>query len=423
MTSGPDADSRLPLQATEQRQMKNNVLKNPEQQQNQQPQLYNVVSKQQSTQATKDSERKPAPSSSVLISKQNPPKIRLHTCSYNNTTVTVPNNTPNFIMIGVQKSGTTALLTYYRNHPQILQTKKGFTRELHFFDSAWNGLMREAKEKHHLKQASQKNCFILEKYMTLFQTEQVLSDSTVERPLYTFEKTPTYVANPEIPKRMKQVIPWTKAILILRNPIDRLYSQYKMTIKDVFDLREYSLEDFIQHELLAMKYQFNMTTAPLLLGENETLEVYGGTIANTVPPHVPPNHNVDPVYWTLKDASLGKRTDHGPLGSHVLVRRGLYSVQLRWWLKHFKLNEDLLVINYADMASNTQEVYERILKFCGIPIPPEVNTTSKVRADTRKHDRPLQNSTRWYFQEFYAPYNAELEGLLGPEWSVDKLGW
>jgi hypothetical protein len=377
---------------------------------------------------TKVSQERPFYTATDLISKKQLKKTApVYTCSYNNNTVTVPINTPTFIMIGVQKSGTTALLTYYRNHPQILQTKKRFTRELHFFDTAWSGLIRESKEKLHLKQASQKSCFILEKYMTLFQIEEVLANSTTERPLFTFEKTPTYVANPAIPKRMKMVIPGTKAILILRNPIDRLYSQYKMTIKDVFDLREYSLEDFVQHELIAMKYQFNMTTAPLLLGENETLDVYGGTdttIKLTTPPNVPENHNIDPKYWSLKDNSLGKKTDNGPLGNHVLVRRGLYAVQLRWWLQHFTLNEDILVINYADMASNTQEVYERILKFCKIPIPEEKgDKMSKVRADNRKHDRPLQNSTRRYFQQFYAPYNAELQSLLGPEWSVDKLGW
>lgn len=389
--------------------------------------------------------------------RQNSPGM--YTCSYGNTTVTVPTETPTFIMIGVQKSGTTALLTYFRDHPQILETKKKFTREAHFFDTSWNGLMKKAKAMG-LKQANEKNCYILETYMKLFQTERVLeqriatssnnnntggpssssSTTTLSPPLFTFEKTPSYFANPMIAKRMQQIVPWSKVILILRNPIDRLYSQYKMTIKDVFDLRKYSLEDMVHHELHAMKYHYHMTTAPLLLGEEETLAEYrgddgkprsssSGTAISTAaaPPVVPYDHTITPDQWTPPHKSLGKYSDNGPLGHHILVRRGLYAIQLQWWLEQFSLNENLLVINYADMKADTQEVYERILQFSGIPIVADQNqeqvVLEKVRADERKDYRPLSNSTRQYLQQFYAPYNVQLEALLGPEWAADRLGW
>jgi hypothetical protein len=362
-----------------------------------------------------------------------------YTCRYGNTTLVVPVNTPTFIMVGVQKSGTTALLTYFRDHPQILQTKKKFTRELHFFDTSWNSIMNHAKSMG-LVQANEKNCFILEKYMALFETESLLEhyqnqteallSSPTQPQLFTFEKTPSYFANPMIAKRMKQIVPWSKIILILRNPIDRLYSQYKMTIKDVFDMRQYSLEDLLQHELMAMKYSFHMTNAPLLLGEEETVDIYQSkhstnVVAATTPPHVPYNHSVAPQNWTPAHKSLAKYSDHGPLGHHILIRRGLYAIQLKWWLQHWELDKNLLVIHYADMKADTQAVYEQILTFCGIPIVENPNASSNkaVRADERKDHRPLLNSTRRYLQEFFAPYNAELESLLGPEWSVDRLGW
>jgi hypothetical protein len=113
----------------------------------------------------------------------------------------------------------------------------------------------------------------------------------------------------------------------------------------------------------------------------------------------------------------------------------LYAIQLKWWLEHFTLDQNLLVLNYQQLHDNTPQVYEQILRFAGIPVVPNPNihndTTgsaggssfSKVRADERKHYRPLSNRTRTYLQQFYAPYNADLEALLGPEWSVDKLGW
>ncbi|KAG7339648.1 sulfotransferase [Nitzschia inconspicua] len=358
----------------------------------------------------------------------------IYTCTYGNTTVTVPTHTPTFIMIGVQKSGTTALLTYFREHPQILETKKKFTREAHFFDTSWNSLIKKAKAMG-LTQATEKNCYILETYMYLFQTEQVLEQRRRRQgnddlpSLFTFEKTPSYFANPMIAQRIQQIVPWSKVILILRNPTDRLYSQYKMTIKDVFDLRKYSLEDMVHHELYAMKYQYNMTTAPLLLGEEETLAEYRDdnntlqSIPTFTPQNVPFNHPIPPHQWTPPHKSLGKYTDHGPLGHHILLRRGLYSIQLQWWLKHFTIDDNMLVIDYSDLTSNTQEVYERILRFCNIPVVTQNQELQKVRADERKDHRPLSNTTRHYLQQFYAPYNAQLEALLGHHWNAQKLGW
>ena len=106
------------------------------------------------------------------------------------------------------------------------------------------------------------------------------------------------------------------------------------------------------------------------------------------------------------------------------------------------MDDDLLIINYDDLLKDTYDVYLRILDFVNIPHPPNKlqnssNTNSsnigdtinydmnnhKVREDQRKSDRPLKNETRRYLSEFYKPYNMELEKLLGPKWSLDKLNW
>ena len=100
------------------------------------------------------------------------------------------------------------------------------------------------------------------------------------------------------------------------------------------------------------------------------------------------------------------------------------------------MDDDLLIINYDDLLKDTYDVYLRILDFVNIPHPPntpqnssDTNTINydmnnhKVREDQRKSDRPLKNETRRYLSEFYKPYNIELEKLLGPKWSLDKLNW
>lgn len=248
--------------------------------------------------------------------------------------------------------------------------------------------------------------------------------------------------NPKIPARMKQTVPWTKVVLVLRNPVDRLYSQYKMIVRDVFDLRHYSVEDFLSYELTAMKEKFRMTTAPLptRTAPNSATAATTTTANNnnhdsntysnyTIPESVPFDHPRPVKQWRPKqEMAILKKPDAGRLRNHNCVRRGLYSVQLEWWLEHYTLHKDLVVINYDDLLSDTESVYKRVLEFVGIPLPTNLaldgmDFEQRVRADHRRDDRPLSEETRNYMAEFYAPYNARLESLLGPEWSADKLQW
>jgi len=332
--------------------------------------------------------------------------------------------------------------------------------------------------KNNNKNANDIHCLAVEQYLKLFETETILANSETQHhnvsdatanttttsnrnhdytPLYTFEKTPMYFCNPEIPPRIRHTVPWSKVILILRNPIDRLYSQYKMTIKDVYNLRQYSLEDMIHHELKGMKYQLNMTTIPLPIPANITSNISTTIQAKEYKMPTFENNNtntnnerndsssnyyrpIDTKYWTPKRKAISQYIDKGKstLAHQILVRRGLYSTQLKWWLKYYTINGNLLLINYDDLLQDTYSVYLRILDFANIPSPPLApttttnistnNTTSsssntttttvivnykhKVREDKRKSDRPLQPTTRQYLKEFYQPYNQELAELL-----------
>ncbi len=378
----------------------------------------------------------------------------IYKCSYgatneNRTNVLVPNNEPAFIIIGVQKSGSTSLLSHFRDHPQVLQTKRGLRREAHFFDTAWEHQVEGGWKKHGLQGANDKHCFALQEYMKLFHTETILahsqtmdhddsSNSTHHLPLYTFEKTPKYFIDNKIPARIKQTVPWSKLILILRNPVDRAYSQYKMSVKTNHNIKKYSLEDFIFHEFKMMK-DFKMTTTPLMVpvdikeGNNETDPSIPTLADHYEFPIVPKDHaEMDPKQWKRKFKAIRMYPDKGPLGHEILLRRGLYNIQLKWWLEQYTINQDLLVIDYADLAENIQAVFEKVAHFSGIPIPYApgqdpaevgIHFDEKVRADSRKDDLPMKETTRRFLTEFYAPYNAQLEELLGPEWSVPKLGW
>lgn len=103
---------------------------------------------------------------------------------------------PNFLIVGVMKSGTSSLAQELRTHPNIFIPK----RELHFFD---------------VDQNHQKG---LDHYASLF------AEWNGQKAIG--EKTPTYSYASQAAERIARFNPKTKLIWIFREPASRAYSHY-----------------------------------------------------------------------------------------------------------------------------------------------------------------------------------------------------
>ncbi|MGM5470794.1 sulfotransferase family protein [Flavobacteriaceae bacterium LMO-SS05] len=111
----------------------------------------------------------------------------------------------NFIVIGVQKGGTTALDNYLRQNPNI---EMGYIKEIHFFDN-----VKYFENK-------QTNYDIYHKNFNLQENGKIFG-----------EVTPSYIFLEESIGRIKKYNPEIKLIAILRNPIDRAFSNWNMEIR------------------------------------------------------------------------------------------------------------------------------------------------------------------------------------------------
>merc|ERR1711962_187934 len=122
---------------------------------------------------------------------------------------------PDAIIIGARKGGTRALLEFANMHPKILRAK----REIHFFD------------KHYEKGPS-------------WYVEQMPS---VMEGQVCMEKTPGYFHEAPVPQRIFETNNATKLVLIVRNPVDRLVSDYNQFRSRKLDRGESypSLEEFL----------------------------------------------------------------------------------------------------------------------------------------------------------------------------------
>jgi hypothetical protein len=102
---------------------------------------------------------------------------------------------PNFLILGAQKAGTTALYAYLRWHPQI--TGPSF-KEVSFFDRHY--ARGERWYRAHMP---------------------------ARRRPFVGEASPSYLFHPLAPQRVAQLLPNARLIALLRNPVDRAFSHYQ----------------------------------------------------------------------------------------------------------------------------------------------------------------------------------------------------
>jgi hypothetical protein len=100
-------------------------------------------------------------------------------------------------------------------------------------------------------------------------------------------------------------------------------------------------------------------------------------------------------------------------GSHSLITRGMYELQLRQWFRAFH-SDTFLVLKLEDMKNlGVNSTMEKVWAHLGLPNY-EVHDDSA--RNTRTYDE-MSHDTRIILQRFYDPHNKRLELLLGKEWS------
>jgi hypothetical protein len=102
---------------------------------------------------------------------------------------------PDFLILGAQKAGTTALYAYLRWHPEI--TGPSF-KEVSFFD------------RHYAK-----------------GERWYRAHMPVRRRSLVGEASPSYLFHPLAPERVARLLPDARLIALLRNPVDRAFSHYQ----------------------------------------------------------------------------------------------------------------------------------------------------------------------------------------------------
>ncbi len=271
---------------------------------------------------------------------------------------------PDFLIIGGQRCGTTSLYYYLINYPGITSAH---TKEVHFFDVNY--------EKG------------LHWYRAQFPT--TIGKSYVKyvhkHSLITGEASPYYLFHPHAPRRISEVMPKVKLIALLRNPIDRAYSQHWLEAQSGYE--KLSFKDAIDSE------------QERLAGEWEKM---------------------------LEDEHYQSFNYR----HYSYLARGKYVDQLQYWMNNYP-KDQLLILRSEDLYTRSAEVVQQTLQFLSVfdeKIDLQGKEYKKYKLPLKsgykgKQNSPVKNidpGLRQYLVDYFKPYNARLKDLIGKDFEWDK---
>lgn len=235
---------------------------------------------------------------------------------------------PDFLGLGVQKGGTTTLQCLLEQHPGAFLPP---VKEVHFFSIHF--AEGEGWYRNQFSAASdQQRCG---------------------------EITPYYLFHPKAPSRVKSLVPQARLIVLLRDPVERVLSQF-------FHSRRLGIETLEISAALASESR-------RLVGANAALET-----------------------------PQGRHRSHQ---EHSYLSRSRYEEQLPRWLELFPESQ-LLVLRSEDFFRQPESVWKRVLSFLELdpwPLPrlgqpanagrgEAMQVSPSVRLDLREQ---LQRTYRW----------------------------
>ena len=243
---------------------------------------------------------------------------------------------PNFLIIGGVRCGTTSLYYNLCQHPSV---EKAAYDEIGYFD-----------DNYHLG---------LNWYRSMFPTKNRIEKIRKKTGnCITGEDTPFYIWNEDAIKRIKKSLQQIKLIVILRNPVDRAYSNYHLSVRKGNEKR--SFNDAIRQDI---------------------------------------------KFIDLKNNNNEKLTNEDFKRSYVA--KGLYYEQLLKWFNEFD-EKQICIIFTENLKNNPVETMKTVFKFLELPNLSIEKYEKQKMFNYKKMDEKIREE----LTEFYKENNKKLSELI-----------
>lgn len=260
---------------------------------------------------------------------------------------------PDFIIIGAQRCGTTFLYRFLTKHPHV---EPALRKEIHYFD------------------------FKFEKGVNWYRAQfptlpyKYYANWIRKRDFVTGEASPYYLFHPDVPRRVSAIVPQTKLIVLLRNPIDRAYSHYHHTVR--LKAQTLSFEEAIEIEM-----QEKRSRGELVRMRKDMKNVYiSGHLCTTY------------------------------------LSRGFYYDQLKDWARFFD-KAQILILQSEKLFGTPPEIFEQVLDFLDLPRwkPQQFEPLGQGH-----YSGGMNSATRRRLRDYFEPHNQRLYRYLGIDFGWEK---
>jgi len=245
---------------------------------------------------------------------------------------------PDFIILGAQKCGTSSLYSYLSYHPQVIPASR---KKVHFFDNNFD-----------------KGAQWYRKHFP--SVVRMVSGEYI-----TGEASPYYLYHPRVARRISNVVPDAKLIILLRDPVDRAISHYWHEVT-YCEAEELPMKEAIEREEKRLE------------GEEERLLS-------------------EKDYYSFKHQHFS------------YLSRGKYISQIERFREHFD-DESILIIKSERFFEETQNVYDDVTDLLNIDRYIIDVAETKMEGEY-KRDTP--QSIRSSLEEYYSEQKDQIEEELG----------
>lgn len=261
---------------------------------------------------------------------------------------------PDVFVLGATKAGTSSLYEYLCRHPNFVGA---YTKELQYlqdlpgFDTNYHRSSLGAAVWGSWERGGAAG------YRKFFPPRSTLGRHGFDgRPALTGEATPFYLYSDAAAERVEEVCPEARFVILLRNPVDRTFSDYHMHVRR--DARE-----------------------------------------------------TRPLEQALDDELAGRC----PIYRLRYLEQGIYEPGVRAWMERFG-RERFLVLSAEDFFARTDELVAQTFSFLGLPAfsldgYPVVNQGS--------YRKKLGGRVRQRLIDYFRPHNRRLYEYLGRDFGWD----
>ncbi len=266
---------------------------------------------------------------SLRVARQLLPNVwRLATCRQREL--------PSAIIVGAQKAGTTQLYASLIRHPCCFG---GVRKEIDYFSkrARWP--------------------------LAWYQSRFPLASGVAQVHGLCLEASPSYLPSPNALRRMREILPSARIIVILRDPVARAFSHY-------------------QHDK----------------SRRRESRPFADVVARAIEEH---QNSVAPEFgWA-----------HHPNAKPLLdcVARGYYALQLEALLQAYP-REQVLILDSADLFADTNAVCQQVFRY--LELDPIEVPTEKVYNRGYYHES-IDPATAQWLREHYRPHDQLLTELVG----------